>query len=145
MIEKIKRLFRWFSVIWNDYDWDYVPIYQVLKFKLQQTAKCHPKDSREVEVINTCCRLIDKLIEEYYLMEYLNYYEDLTIDLDTFNEPKDTKNLLKYLNKYSRTAVNIGIESDLSLWCKKVGINRHNKARELLFKLLNQDIEKWWN
>lgn len=99
-INRIKNLFRWIPVIWNDYDFDHSYIYEILKFKLKNQAE-HLKNGysdfdHEYERLQTIIRLMDRVQNEYYI--------------DTFLDAK-----------------------------------KHNKARKLLFKMLEENIEKYWD
>ena len=110
----IKNLYKWFWVIWKDRDWDHHYIYQVLKFKLEKQAKhlgerdWNESSKRDVELMMTCVRLINKLQNEEYNDELYN------------------------LDKRSPEAF-------------KIVIDRHNKARRLLFHIFNERIESFWD
>ncbi len=77
----IKNLIRWFPVIWKDRDWDDHYIWEILKFKLKNQAKyigdrdIHTSAKYDAQRMMLCVRLIDKIQEEYYSMEYMDYHE----------------------------------------------------------------------
>jgi len=110
----IKNLWVWFPVIWEDRDWDYYYILQVLKFKLEKQAKHlieygrHENAGRDVELMMTCVRLINKIQNEDYYEEYY-----------------DSKPMT----------------NEMMLECQA----QHNKAKRLLFHILNERIDSWWD
>ena len=110
----VKNLYKWFWVIWRDRDWDHYYIFQVLKFKLENQAKhlyefgYHESAQRDVELMMTCVRLIEKIQNE-------DYYEEMYEHRPLTSEIVD-----KYQAK-------------------------HNKAKRLLFKILEERIEEWWD
>jgi hypothetical protein len=109
---RIYNLYRWFSIIWKDRDWDYWHTLEILKTKLKFQSEhfrkhgYHISSEREAEKMELCVRLIDKVQNEYYLDEALGLVTD-------------------------EVMIN--------------AINKHDKAKRILFKLLEQNIEKWWN
>ena len=77
--KRIYNLYRWFPIIWNDQDWDDHYIFEILKFKLKNQAEyIGGKDryigaKRDAEIMMLCTRLIDKIQDEWYGREYLDY------------------------------------------------------------------------
>ena len=81
-IQGVKNLIKWAPVIWKDRDWDDTFLFEIIKFKLSSMSKSHGKtlayvgSERNVEIMNTIVRLIDKFQSEDYLHEYMNYVDD---------------------------------------------------------------------
>jgi len=114
VIRKIKNVFRWLPIIWRDENWDHYYIYEVLKWKIQFMSEAIRKNG-----IHTCAeynanrmmlavRLIEKVQNEYYLMELIN--------VDEITKEQIEK-----------------------------GIAKHDKAKRILFKLLENYSERWWD
>jgi hypothetical protein len=153
----IKNLVRWFPVIWKDKDWDYYFIYKILQFKLKNQAEYigrrdwHTRAKRDAEKMMTCVRLIDKMNEEYYRMEYNQYYDfDMLTNVKRFLEFKITRDDLdtyfaKYPLTFKKIAAEYGDTEDRSSTAMLMGMNRQEKARKLLFKILEQNISLWWD
>lgn len=162
-VRGIKNLIKWVPVIWKDRDWDDSFFFDILKFKISKMAESHGKNmpyvgsQRNVEIMNTIVRLIEKFQSEYYLHEYFSYVDDehtfVKIEGTDFFEVK-TKNLRDDLDQYfakypllknratkhsyyqkNPSAASLGIS---------MGIVQHEKAKRLIFELLNRNIEKWW-
>jgi hypothetical protein len=114
-IKKIKNLIRWAPIIWNDRDWDYYFIYEILKQKLINVEKFTRRDgvhfynNRDADDILKAIDLINKVQTEYHLDKYLSEATEWT----TEGMNKSTKD--------------------------------HDKARQELFRYLSNNIEKWWD
>lgn len=153
----IKNLIRWFPTVWNDRDYDDYYIYKMLQTKLKHQSKYigsrdyHTRAKRDAEKMMTCVRLIDKINEEYYGMEYMDYYDyDMFIEANKPLDFKVTKDELDiYYSMYPLTfkkiAVEYGDTKDRSSTALLMGMDRQDKARKLLFKILEQNIESWWD
>lgn len=167
----IKNVIRWMPVIWKDRDWDDSFIFTILKTKLKFQAEYigkrdfHTRAKRDSEIMNLCVRLIDKVKEEYYSIEYYDYHktEYNFIDSDVpnckemvFNEISE--NFDDYFKKYpliykrvlnGEGWVSIIDEESGEINKKRVAMNmgyiNHGRARKLLFKILESQIESWWD
>ena len=154
----VKNLVRWFPVIWEDKDWDDSFIYKILQFKLKNQAEYigrrdwHTNAKRDAEKMMTCVRLIDKINEEYYGMEYFEYYDcDMStnnpncyLEFITTRDDLDTY-FAKYSLTYKKIEAEYGDTKDRSSTALLMGMDRQEKARKLLFKILEQNIEGWWD
>jgi hypothetical protein len=160
-----KNLYKWFPIVWKDRDWDDHFIFEALKFKLKNTANYFEERQRfvgwedEVKYIRICEKLIKRIQDDYYQMEYMDYV-NMEFDLipiantDKF-EYKSTvieDNLDKYFALYPRTKNEV-LSSDKyktylstdSGTALAMGVERHLKARKLLFKIMEKRIEAWWD
>lgn len=169
-ISGVKNLIRWFPVIWKDRDWDHSKIYDVLKFKLQKQAEYiggrdfHTRAKRDAEVMMTCVRLIDKVQEEYYDAEYMDYHETEHNWLDTDNpEYKQlhtvelSENFDAYFKKYPSTMrkvlanpksfdyIDKDYKDEKSALAMLIAHANQTKAQALLFKIMNDNIRRWWD
>jgi len=160
----IRNLIRWFPIIWKDRDWDDYFIWEILKFKIRNQADYigshdrHVSAKRDAEIMYTCYRLMDDVQREFYGTEYMSYYDR---DLDFVEseshpghyEMRDGKlnfdNLDVYFAKYPRIykqAVKTSLikDSRLSIAVRMAQINEE-RAHKLLFKILEQNIRRWWD
>lgn len=166
----IKSVIRWLPVIWKDRDWDDSYIFIILQTKLKFQAKYigdrdfHTLAKRDAEVMNLCVRLIDKIKESYYDMEYIDYhemeYDFIECDRPGFKEMVSneiSENFDEYFKKYPLIYKKVMngegkfpiIDEDTGEVSKRrIAMNmafmNHNRARKLLFKLLDEHIERWW-
>lgn len=164
-----KNIRYWLPVIWKDRNWDDVFIFIILKHKLQSQVKYigdrdfHAGAKRSAEVMMTCVRLIDKVKDEYYSMEYMDYHKTK----HWFEPCKDKEgrstwesrlleeNFDDYFAKYpliykrvinGEGVFNIeGRKDDKRIIAMNMAYINHDRARRLLFKIMEQNIEKWWD
>ena len=152
----VKNLVRWFPVIWEDKDWDDYFIYKILQFKLKNQAEYiggrywRTRAKRDAEKMMTCVRLIDKMNDEYYGMEYMDYYDynfnfgNPSFEIDVTKDELDTY-FAMYPLTYKKVQAQYGDTKDRSSTGLLMGMDRQEKARKLLFKILEQNIECWWD
>ena len=160
-----KNLWRWFPIIWKDRDWDDHYIFEPLKFKLKNTAKYFEKNQRfvgwenEVRYMRICQTLINRIQDEYYKMEHYEFHEFKIDFVPTENNTYEMKSTTTrddshtYVSKYPRTKKMVLSNPHYNPLTKRgdkgialaMGIERHNRAKKLLFKILEQRIEHWWD
>jgi hypothetical protein len=160
-VNGIKNLIRWFPTIWKDRDWDDHFIWEIMMKKITFQADYigkrdfHTRAKRDAEIMMTCVRLMGKVREEYYHMEYMDYHESTYdfVDCDTpgHKELKITEvseNFDDYFKKYPRTYKNILSENpneSKSRIASLISMENHRKAKRVLFKLMENNIEAWWD
>ena len=159
-----RNLWKWLPIIWKDRDWDDHFIFEVLKFKIKNTADYTEKKQRfvgwenEVRYMRICEKLMGRIQNEYYQTEYQDYYD---FDMSTvpaedglyevvFDVKRDdtAEFVKKYPHALRRAKKDPRYENffkDKKTGGLAVGMIRHEKARKLLFKILEQRIERWWD
>ena len=165
-IQGIKNLIRWFPVIWKDRDYDDHFIWELLKFKIRNQAEyIGSKDryvsaKRDAEIMMLCYRLMDDIQHEHYQSEYSDYHESKSIFTPSekfpghyeWNLEEISERFDEYFCKYPRI-YNQVIDSEKNIFKtdSKLGIAmniahiNHDRARKLLFKILENNIERWWD
>jgi len=167
----IRSVIRWFPVIWNDRDWDDWYIYKILQTKLKFQSKyigdrdIHTRAKRDAEVMNICVRLIDKLMGDFYDMEYLDYHESTFSFVDSDKpdykrlEITDTsENFDEFFKKYPLVYKKVLKDGDKNIFSlyedgvlskKRIAMNisqiNHDRARKLLFNVMGDNINRWWD
>lgn len=168
----IKNLFKWFKLIWNDRHWDQSYLLTMIKFKIEGMADYH--ESRKfyvgwennVKWMRTTCRLIEKVRSEHYQGEHMDYFEahywfepikdteysefksETTSEhLDDYIQkyPLQYNKVLKQFNKVTKRECDFDDINDKKMFSRLLGIHNHNRAKSLLFKILNDKIEGWWD
>ena len=158
--KRIYNLYRWFPIIWKDQDWDDYYIFEILKFKLKNQSKYigyhdrHTTAKRDAEKMMLCVRLIDKVQDEYYGCEYQDYHN---IDLK-FIESKDHPDSceVKIIEKsecydeyFKKYPLIYRMVPDLQAPKSKIAFQiariNEERAHKLLFKILEQNIRRWWD
>lgn len=166
LIQGIKNLWRWFPLIWKDRDWDDHYIWVLLEKKLANQAKYigdrdfHMNAKRDAERMMTCVRLINKVREEYYQSEYTDYHkcefhwddipdkpdyselriEELSEDFDDYF--KKYPRIYKHVLKMDKTPFKRSEKSGIAMNISRIN---HSRAKKLLFKMLEEHIESWWD
>jgi len=164
----IKNLWYWLPVIWKDRNWDHQFIFDILSHKLKAQSKCiggrgiHVSAERDAEIMMTCVRLIEKVSSEWYSMEYMDYHKtkhwfepcDDKEGYSTWESKELEENFDDYFAKYPliyKRVMNgegwlkIEDENDKDRIASNIAHINHDRARKLLFKIIEQNIEKWWD
>jgi len=167
-IRGIKNLWYWLPVIWKDRNWDDSFIFTILSHKLKAQSAyiggrgIHISAERDAEIMMTCVRLIEKVKDEYYGMEYMDYHKTKhwfePADKEGYStwESKELEEnfddyFAKYPLIYKRVLNGEGIfnregrEDDKHIIAMNIAHINHDRARKLLFKLMEQNIEGWWD
>jgi hypothetical protein len=167
----IKNLWRWFPTVWKDRDWDASFIYQILAKKLEFQADYigrrdfHVDSKRDAERMMLVVRLIRFQQEEKYTNEYMDYH-DSKIDfvptdstqmwyemIDTQMSERFDEFFKKYPRQYRRALsgeVSRFRRSENPIENKKliameIAHENQERSRELLFKIMSDHIERWWD
>jgi len=111
----------------------------------------------------TCVRLIEKVQDEFYSGEYSDYhktkhwFEDVPgkEGFSTWESKLLEENFDDYFKKYPLIYKRVlsgedvfnreGREDDKQIIAMSIGYINHERARKLLFKIMEQNIEKWWD
>jgi hypothetical protein len=158
--KRIYNLYRWFPIIWNDQDWDDHFIFEILKFKLKNQAEYigyhdrHMSAKRDAEIMMLCVRLMDKVQHEYYGREYQDYYKSDMRFIPSESHPGSyemeveilEENFDDYFKKYPliyRMVPDLNADKEnIAFHIAKINEER---AHKLLFKILEQNIRRWWD
>jgi hypothetical protein len=159
----VKNIFRWIPTLYKDRDWDPWHIYTILQKKIECqrqeiiNANRHTeidKDNRDMTIV---LNLLERVKEDYYTTEYLDYDEtkyDFIPVKDNPNLKEMVKTILsenydEFLKKYPSSVKKVlkekGTDLEKDVLCHYVARHNQEKARKLLFKLLEQKIERWWD
>jgi hypothetical protein len=80
--EGISNIIYWFPIIWKDRNWDHGYIYTMLQHKLKAQAQYigrrdwHTRAQQDARRMTICVNLIQKLQDDFYEMEYMDYAKD---------------------------------------------------------------------
>jgi hypothetical protein len=163
----VKNLFYWIPIIWKDRNWDSHYIFDIMMHKLKAQSKyigerdIHTRAKRDAEVMMTCVRLMKHVQEETYSSEYMDYHktkhwfepcEDRP-GYSTWESKELEENFDDYFAKYplihKRVMDGEGIFKLDGTNKQKIAMNigriNHDRARKLLFKIMERNIEGWWD
>ena len=159
-IKSIKNLIRWFPIIWKDEDWDDHFIFEILKFKLKNQAEYigghnrHLSAKRDAEIMMLCVRLIEKVQDEFYGTEYFDYQDSEFKFIESIDYPDhyemDIVELSERYDEYFKKYPLIyRMVPDLNAPKGRIAFEiakiNGERAHKLLFKILEQNIRRWWD
>jgi hypothetical protein len=159
-IQGIKNLWNWFPVIWKDRDWDQSFIYEVLIHKLEKQAnyieqrEWHTEAKRDAEKMRLCALLARIQQEDLYSLEYLDYLDqdfefiptDETEEWFTMESTTTRDDLVDYLYKYRHQHKLIDkTDKDNHHIAMEISHNNQERSRKLLFKIMEENIGRWWD
>jgi len=156
------NLIKWTPTIWKQRDWDDSFIFDVLQKKIEFQRKelvyanRHTQIERDNRDMTIVLNLIERVRNEFYATEYLDYretkfrFEDIegkpkykSLELDIVWEDDDT-----FLSMYPSTVRKVIKDkpdlnkTDLCFWVSQYN---QEKAHNLLFKILKERIRWWWD
>jgi hypothetical protein len=102
--------------------------------------------------IKRCLQLLDKFQSQYYYLEYQDYYDSnfkrwlKSTDLYEFKETDIIYNLKEYFSKNKLAYKKYCDPNDNNLKnAIIISKHKHEKCKRLLFKLIHDRIEYWWD
>jgi hypothetical protein len=167
----VKNIIYWFPIIWKDRNWDDGYIFNILKHKLKAQAKYigdrdfHTRAQQDARRMRLCVKLIEKVQEEDYAMEYMDYHKDRVWftpcedreGSSLYNSEVVNENFNDYFKKYPlvyKRVINgegifkfdnvVDVENKKRI-AMNIGHVNHDRARKLLFKIMEENIEGWWD
>ena len=163
----VKNIIYWLPIIWKDRNWDHRYIYTILQHKLKAQSKYigdrgnHISAERDAEIMMSCVRLIDKVGEEFYSSEYSDYHKDKhwftpaeKEGYAEWNSRTLEENFEDYFAKYPliyKRVMNgegpfkLDGSNDKQRIAMNIGHINEKRAHDLLFKIMNENINKWWD
>jgi hypothetical protein len=161
-VQGVKNLWKWFPIIWKDRNYDHNFIYTLLAKKLEFQAEyvgnrgIHVDAKRDAERMMLVAKLIKLEQDDFYAMEYMDYQvtEDFYVPVDDKLEYFEWEQVTvshtfdEYFAKYPlcyNRAIQFANRTDSQLVAMMMGNLRQQKCKDLIFKLLNQHIDSWWD
>jgi len=165
----IKNIWYWLPIIWKDRNWDSHYIFEIMSHKLKSQSKyigergIHTSAKRDSEIMMTCVRLMKLVQDEHYSSEYMDYHKTKHWFEDIEDKPGyltwESKlleeNFDDYFKKYPLIHKRVingegvftleGREDNKQIIAMNMARVNHDRARKLLFKIMEQNIERWWD
>lgn len=156
------NIIKWAPTIWKDRDWDDGFIFDILQKKIEFQRKeiiyanRHTQVNRDNRDMTIVLNLIERVKEEYYNSEYLDYekskfrFEDVEdredlkrLEIDVLSERYD-EFLIKYPSSV-RKVLKDKPDLDKRDLCFYVSHYNQEKAHDLLFRILRERMRWWWD
>ena len=166
----IKNLWRWFPTIWKDRDWDHSYVYEIIRVKLEHQAKSignrdrHTTAKRDSDRMRLVAKLIKLQQDDFYSMEYMDYHDakydfvptDETEQWYTMEDTLISERFDEYFAKYPRQYQLILAQEMMSdtpmlhpdqkkYIAMAIAHTNMQRCRKLIFKIMESEIEKWWD
>lgn len=166
----IKNLWRWFPTIWKDRDWDHSYVYEIIRVKLEHQAKSignrdrHTTAKRDSDRMRLVAKLIKLQQDDFYHMEYMDYHDakydfvptDETEQWYTMEDTLISERFDEYFAKYPRQYQQILAQEMMSdtpmlhpdqkkYIAMAIAHTNMQRCRKLIFKIIESEIEKWWD
>jgi hypothetical protein len=140
-----------------------------MKHKIKAQSKyigsrgIHMRAERDAEIMMTCVRLMETIQEDTYSSEYSDYhktkhwFEDVPgkEGYSSWESRLMEENFDDFFKKYPliyKRALNgegpfsrEGREEDKQIIAMNIGHINQNRASKLLFKLMEENIQRWWD
>jgi hypothetical protein len=167
----LKNLWYWLPVIWKDRDWDTHYIYEVMKHKLKAQAKYigdrdfHTRAQQDARRMRICVKLIQACQDEPYSMEYMDYAKERVWftpcedreGSSLYNSEEVWEKYDEFFKKYPLVykrvmkgegpfTLNGRDEADIKrVIAMNIAHINQDRARKLLFKIMDENINGWWD
>jgi hypothetical protein len=165
----VKNIIYWFPIIWKDRHWDSHYIFEILKHKLKAQANYiggrgfHTRAHQDARRMRLCVKLMQKIQDDDYAMEYMDYHKDRIWFTDCEDRPdsslmnseqiweKFDDYFKKYPLIYKRVMNGEGVfkregrEDDKQIIAMNIAYINQDRAHKLLFKIMEENILKWWD
>jgi len=142
-VRRIKIIYHWLPIIWNDYDWDDCFILEALRHKIERTRieiarnERHTTCKKDVKDMRIAELLIKRIQDNDYYEHYKNELCTCTDPLpDCFGEPNE-RGSVPWICPFCE-------------WCQLKTTVLRSRYREkydweYLFKHLSKHMRKWWD
>jgi 3-phenylpropionate/cinnamic acid dioxygenase small subunit len=157
------NLIKWFPTIWYDRDWDGHFILKILQKKIEfqrkelVNANRHTRIESDNRDMTLALNLLERVKEEYYNLECMDYWDNDMIFNDVPDNPKlksidfeeKWEKYDEFLTKYPSSVRAVvkehGEQDDKKRLCLLVSHYNHNKANKRLFRILGERLAYWWD
>jgi len=153
---QVQRVIDFLPMIWNGFDFDYRYSLDLFKKQLERQAKFLESGraftlsaKHNASRIRTAIRLMDKVYDEEYGMEYIEQIEKLygKTHID-FVETDETDKPYYRLESKNELAVDEKHQEEIDEVRKqmmKLSQERQKRAHKLLWDFIEHNIQGWWD
>jgi hypothetical protein len=152
-LKRVKRLLEFIPIIWNSYDWDHSYATGLFSYQLQRMVKYLEKNQshvgweHDVSRMKTAIELIKRVDEDYYSLQYYDLIEQKygkhRIDFIPIDNSDTLELSLRFEKEYTDQEL-ADIEKE-ERFLMKESILKQEKAKRILWKFINHNIENWWS
>ena len=157
--QQIQRVIDFLPMIWNGFDFDYRYSVELFKKSLERQAKFLESDraitlsaKHNASRIRTSIRLMDKVYDEEYGMEYIEHIEKLYgktvydwVELEEKDE--DGKSYYRMIHR-NELAVDEKHQMEIDEVRHQMMLlsrDKQKRAHKLLWDFIEHNIQRWWD
>jgi len=158
-IRRVIKVFQWIPVIWKTWDFDYSSSLDVFKYQLERTAdflesnKTFTVNAKyHAQQIRTALRLMKKVYDEEYGMEYINIIEKkygksnfkfIPCEYDEKGKPTLFEMKIVWERNYTEDEIDEIEKEKNELFL--ISREKEERAHKLLWKYFEKNIRSWWD
>ena len=151
----VQNLIAYFPLIWQDRNWDYRFLYEMMNKKLERmehnirTYGHHVNSIKDANQIKECHEIIKRQMEDdYYGIYFEKEFVEKWGESDSFfTRVKDRDNLCQWNHDYEKAKTALDKEIAQKEWfelIKKAEVIKQKEKRKL-FRIMSSRIEHWWD
>ena len=146
-ILNLKNFRDWFSIIFNDRHYDDHYLYIILRHKLKLMLRANKGYNNDIyyDRLRLCIDLLDKIIDDVYYDEMLKYIDIETTFNGSFSIATNRDRLDDYFLKYKNIHKRLVLKCNRTTTAFLIADARKSKAIKLVFKIMGQYSQYWWN
>jgi len=156
---QIQRVIDFLPIIWNGFDFDYRYSVELFKKQLERQAKFLESDramtlsaKHNASRIRTAIRLMDKVYDEEYGMEYMEHIEKLYgktyydwLELEQKDENGDPYYEMIQWNELALSSKHQEEIDEAKKEIMKLSHQKQQRAHKLLWDFIEWNIQSWWD
>jgi len=157
--QQIKRVIDFLPIVWNGFDFDYRYSVELFKKQLERQAKFLESDKaltlsakHNASRIKTAIRLMDKVYDEEYGMEYIEQIEKLygKTHIDFVETDETDKNGKPYYRLESKNELAVDEKhqeeiDEVKHQMMLLSSDKQKRAHKLLWDFIEWNMQKWWD
>ncbi len=150
---RFKKFLYWLPIIWNDYDFDQVYFWIIMRHKLKSMRDFFNSDyalgansKKDAENMDLCIKVLDRLIKDDYLINSHIWHDKKWGDLKMWTEPIDDE-----YSELKSTRPGIKNEQDKEQerkeflrWCD-VADRQEQQDIDFLLTKIKKHVRGWWD
>ena len=147
LILNLKNVIGWLSIIFNDRHYDDHYLYVILRHKLKLMLHANRGYDNDIyyDRLRICIDLLDKIINDAYYDEMLKYMEIKSTLNKKFTMITNNDRIDEYFLKYKNIHKRLDVKCNRTNTAFLIADERKRKAIKLVFKIMGQYSQYWWN
>ena len=149
----IRNLFKWFPIIWEDRDYDYCFLLEIIKFKISNMEQYfrkhghHVHADRDANNMSKCGEVLYRIIEDNYGTELLKEHDKKWGKISTKFVESNKGGLTKFSIKRSNVKTKQDEQQERLEFknCLKEESRLIKRDIDYIFDMLKKHIEEWWD